>query len=88
MRWFLYGFIYNNKKYYYIKNIFNTILGIVDSTGNNVVKKIITMREGDFISIEKVIGIKINDVTSIYVVLVFLNIIKYVKKDIYKLKFQ
>ena len=34
----LYGFIYNNEKYYYIKNIFNTILGIVDSTGNVVVQ--------------------------------------------------
>ena len=34
----LYGFIYNNEKYYYIKNIFNTILGIVDSTGNDIVK--------------------------------------------------
>ena len=34
----LYGFIYNNEKYYYIKNIFNTILGIVDSTGNIVVQ--------------------------------------------------
>ena len=34
----LYGFIYNGNRYYYIKNAFNTILGIVDSNGNNIVK--------------------------------------------------
>ena len=34
----LYGFIYGNNRYYYIKDCLNTILGIISSTGSIVVK--------------------------------------------------
>lgn len=34
----LYGFIYNETRYYYVRDAFNTINGIVDSTGNFVVQ--------------------------------------------------
>ena len=57
----LYGFIYNNQTYYYIKNMLGIIIHIIDSNGNTVVNYDYDVY-GDIISISGSMASTINNI--------------------------